>query len=101
MAVGNKTGGRKAGTPNKTTGHVRDLLSGIIAKELESLERTLAELPAPDRVQAVIRLMAYVIPKPAQINEPAAKQVFDITMNLSDEPTPLSKLDKAIQQFGE
>ena len=63
MAVGKKTGGRKAGTPNKISGEMRLLLKQIISDELEALPATLEQLPGKDRLEAVLKLMPFVLPK--------------------------------------
>lgn len=62
---GKKTGGRVAGTPNKTSAVVR----GAIAKMLdgyfnsETFEQDIAELDPKDRVAAMEKFAAYVAPK--------------------------------------
>lgn len=67
-----KTGGRKKGTPNKTTstvkGYITDLLAGYlspvgIGQERNTLAADLANLLPVDRVTAITKLAAYVIPK--------------------------------------
>lgn len=63
MAIGRKTGGRKAGTPNKISGEMRLLLKQIISDELEALPATLEQLPGKDRLEAVLKLMPFVLPK--------------------------------------
>ena len=63
MAVGVKTGGRQRGTPNKVTADLRKVLKQIIAAELEAFPKTLAQLPGKDRVELVLRLMPFVLPK--------------------------------------
>ena len=63
MAVGVKTGGRQRGTPNKVTADLRKVLKQIIAAELEALPSTLAQLPGKDRVELVLKLMPFVLPK--------------------------------------
>ncbi len=65
MALGKKTGGRVAGTPNKTSAVVR----GAIAKMLdeyfnsETFKTDIAELEPKDRVAAMEKFAAYVAPK--------------------------------------
>lgn len=65
MAKGKKTGGRRAGTPNKASAAVR----GAIAKMLdayftsETFENDIAELEPKDRVAAMEKFAAYVSPK--------------------------------------
>ncbi len=63
-----KTGGRAAGTPNKITSDLRETLKLVIAAELDTVSDTLAQLPAKERLDATIRLMAYCLPKVDSIN---------------------------------
>jgi hypothetical protein len=65
---GKKTGGRIAGTPNKLTSELRTTLKGIIAGELDALPQTLAELPARERLELLIKLLPYCLPKVDSIN---------------------------------
>mgnify|MGYP003520450608 FL=1 len=60
---GTKTGGRQAGTPNKVTSELRDALKAIVAHALDTLSDSLAQLPAKERLDVVIRLMPYCMPK--------------------------------------
>lgn len=60
---GCKTGGRVAGTPNKITRELRNTLKAAIAGELERVADTLAELPAKERLEVLIKLMPYALPK--------------------------------------
>lgn len=65
MAKGKKTGGRQAGTPNKTSATVR----GAIAKMLdnyfnsEDFKKDIECLEPKDRVAAMEKFAAYVAPK--------------------------------------
>jgi hypothetical protein len=61
--VGTKTGGRTAGTPNKVTSELRKTLKGIIAAELDELPTTLSELPARERLELIIKLLPFCMPK--------------------------------------
>jgi hypothetical protein len=65
---GNKTGGRVAGTPNKITSELRKTLKGIVASELESLPGTLGELPPRERLDLLIKLLPFCMPKVNQIS---------------------------------
>ncbi len=60
---GKKTGGRVAGTPNRITSELRKTLKGIIASELESLPGTLAELPPRERLDLLVKLLPFCMPK--------------------------------------
>lgn len=55
--------GRVAGTPNKITIELRKTLKGIIAGELEHLPQTLGELPPKERIDLVIKLLLFSLPK--------------------------------------
>jgi hypothetical protein len=60
---GKKTGGRTSGTPNKVTSELRKTLKGIIAAELDALPQTLGELPARERLELLIKLLPFALPK--------------------------------------
>jgi hypothetical protein len=61
--LGQKTGGRTAGTPNKVTSELRKTLKQVIAAELDALPETLGELPARERLELLIKLMPFCLPK--------------------------------------
>jgi hypothetical protein len=65
---GKKTGGRIAGTPNKITIELRKTLKEVIAKELESLPGRLEELSGKERLELLIKLMPFALPKVDSIN---------------------------------
>jgi hypothetical protein len=60
---GQKTGGRIAGTPNKLTKELRTTLKGIIAGELDALPQTFEQLPAKERLELLIKMLPYCLPK--------------------------------------
>jgi hypothetical protein len=60
---GQKTGGRVVGTPNKITIELRKTLKSIISAELEVLPGTLAELPPKERIELLIKLLPFAMPK--------------------------------------
>lgn len=61
--TGRKYGGRKKGTPNKITGTVKEMINKTLTKQLESLPKLLSELSPKERVEVVIKLLPYLIPK--------------------------------------
>ncbi len=63
MATGIKTGGRTSGTPNKTTKEIRNVLKGVINNELENIQSLLNEMQPKERLEVVIKLIPYVLPK--------------------------------------
>ena len=74
MANRKKTGGRAMGTPNKVTRDLRNSLKNIIFTELDNLPELMNKMEAKDRLEFLIKLMPFVLPKvePVKhdINEP-------------------------------
>ena len=72
--TGSKYGGRQKGTPNKMTKELRTLLKGILYQELEQVQDRLELLKPKERLELLIKLMPYVLPKTTSIshniNEP-------------------------------
>ena len=67
MATGTKTGGRTKGTPNRTTAETKELLQTIVGKELNKLGLLLAKLEPLERVNAIAKLLPYIIPRQTEI----------------------------------
>lgn len=67
MAVGKKTGGRKAGTPNKLTFDTRQLLVNALADEFEQLPELLKELNPLERIDAIFKLSKFALPAVAPV----------------------------------
>ena len=61
-----KTGGRVAGTPNKTPSETKELLKVVLSKEVEKLSTLLAKLDPLDRINAIAKLLPYIVPKQQQ-----------------------------------
>lgn len=74
---GVKTGGRKAGTPNRVTKELREVLKGVIDRELAQITHTLEQLPARERLDVVIKLLPYCMPKIDTINGRYDKDPLD------------------------
>lgn len=66
---GKKTGGRTAGTPNRLTRELRTSLRDMIAGELDALPQTLEGLPPKERLDVVIKLMPFCLPKVQAIDK--------------------------------
>ena len=63
MAKGFKTGGRELGTPNKTTTELRKVLKHMVDNELQNLQDNINELEPKERIELLIKLLPYVMPK--------------------------------------
>ena len=72
--TGKKYGGRQKGTPNKLTKELRSVLKDILYQELEQIQERLDALKPRERVELLIKLMPYVLPKVTSVshttNEP-------------------------------
>ena len=72
--TGNKYGGRKKGTPNRITKELRSLLKDIMYDEIDALQERLDALTPKERVELLIKLMPYALPKVISVshttNEP-------------------------------
>jgi hypothetical protein len=72
--TGKKYGGRQEGTPNKLTKEIRTVLKDLIYKELDEIKEHLDSLEPKQRIELVIKLIPYVLPKVESIshstNEP-------------------------------
>lgn len=69
MAKGQKTGGRKAGTPNKSTSRVREAIAIFAESNVENLQGWLDEIATKDPAKAAdlfVRLLEYHVPKLAR-----------------------------------
>ena len=62
MAKGVKTGGRKVGTPNRTTAEIREHFQNLIADNLDQLKNDLKELEPIQRLKMIIELSRFVLP---------------------------------------
>lgn len=66
--TGKKYGGRTAGTPNKLTKELRTVLKNILHQEIELLPEHFSNLETKDRLELVIKLLPFVLPKVNTIN---------------------------------
>ena len=68
--TGKKFGGRQKGTPNKintTTAETKQMLQNVVTKQIEKLETTLNKLEPVERVNALSKLLPYILPKQQDI----------------------------------
>ena len=71
---GNKYGGRQKGTPNRITKELRSLLKDVMYDEIGALQERLDTLNPKERVELLIKIMPYALPKVTSVshttNEP-------------------------------
>ena len=72
--TGKKYGGRQKGTPNRLTKELRTILKDVLYNELEKIEELLDSLETKERLDMLIKLMPFALPKVDKIghtdNEP-------------------------------
>jgi 23S rRNA C2498 (ribose-2'-O)-methylase RlmM len=67
MATGIKTGGRTKGVVNKTTAETKEILQKIVSNELDNISTLLEKLEPKERIDAVIKMLPYIVPKQQEI----------------------------------
>ena len=63
-----KTGGRKAGTPNRTTQQLRQWLIAFVDQNTKQIERDWKALDPRDRIQAFQQFLKYCLPTMQAVN---------------------------------
>lgn len=63
MANKVKTGGRKAGTPNKSTSELRELINELVSNEIEYIIDNLSKLTIAERIEVTLKLLPFSISK--------------------------------------
>lgn len=61
--TGKKFGGRETGTPNKLTKELRAALKNILHQEIELLPDHFQSLEAKDRLELLVKLLPFAMPK--------------------------------------
>ena len=69
--TGNKYGGRTKGTPNKLTSKIKEKLSSIISKAIDSLE--IETMTKPEILKLIQLGLPYIVTKP-QLEEPVQQE---------------------------
>lgn len=68
MAKGLKTGGRTKGVANKTTAETKEIIQKIVSNELDNIETLLKLLEPKERIDAVIKMLPYIVPKQQEVD---------------------------------
>ena len=65
--TGKKFGGRSKGTLNKSTAETKTLLHNIVGNQLDEVENLLSTLEPKEKLDAIIKLLRYVLPLQSEI----------------------------------
>lgn len=68
--TGLKFGGRTKGTLNKTTAETKEILKNIIDEELDKLSALMATLDPKEKIDVIVKILPYVIPRQSEIAIP-------------------------------
>ena len=60
--------GRPKGAVNKTTAETKELLQKIVSNELEGIAERLEQLDNKERIDAVIKLLPYIVPRQTEVS---------------------------------
>lgn len=63
-----RMGGRKKGTPNKTTADLRTSINNLIADNWEQVQKDLNALEPKNRLMFIEKILRYVVPQESNIN---------------------------------
>tara|TARA_B110000037_G_C16841417_1_gene391943 strand:+ start:99 stop:341 length:243 start_codon:yes stop_codon:yes gene_type:complete len=69
--TGKKYGGRQKGTPNRMTKELRSVLKDVLFEELGEIKEKLDMLEPKERLELVIKLIPYVLPKVNSVSHTA------------------------------
>jgi hypothetical protein len=58
-----KTGGRKVGTPNKTTANLRGLIDEFLTNNFDEVCHEFTKLETRDKINAYLKLLEFGLPK--------------------------------------
>src|SRR5690554_1259129 len=63
FAIGNKGGGRPKGSLNKATGELRQVVQDFLDNNIDKLQRDFDLLESKDRIDTIIKLLDFALPK--------------------------------------
>ena len=72
--------GRPKGAVNKATAQARELIQNVVGNELENITDLLDKLDPKERIDAIIKLMNFVIPKQSEIAVEAKMNQIDLSL---------------------
>lgn len=80
-----KTGGRKAGTPNKVTREAKDIIASIVNNNAEKAEKMLNKIVDPkDWLGIYLKLSEFVVPKKAAVQVSSENKSCDLRSELEE-----------------
>lgn len=78
----NNPHGRKPGVPNKMTKELRKILKFFVSNELRRLPKRIKALKKKERIELLIKLLPYVLPKVEPISHTSGEPI-DLSFNIN------------------
>jgi hypothetical protein len=91
-----KTGGRRANTPNRINAQSKQIIADLVNSEVLKIPELLDKLKPKDRLEIIVKLISFVVPKQTKIELEAdlPERFIPVLVNLTIEaPEPL-KIEK-------
>lgn len=82
MSNRTKYGGRKKGTLNKQTTKIKEVVHSLLANNIDQLQNDLDLLEPKDRINAILKLLDYAIPKKKPEIEEETKEPVNIIIEM-------------------
>lgn len=89
-----RMGGRKKGTPNKTTSTVKEWLTELVDKNRKQIEKDLKRMDPAERVKVFAQLLNFIVPKQQAVSVEATMQAEYAEMTKLLETAPDAVIDK-------
>ncbi len=97
--TGMKFGGRKAGTPNKTSHEMRELIQVFLEQQFENLDEIFENLKPRDKINTIIKMFPYILRKQMEmdVNTPQKQDLVHDLSALS--PEELEQLESLVEKI--
>ena len=83
-----KYGGRKAGTPNKTTKQFREQIENLIEYNFEKIQDDIDSLDPKERLNFLVKLYDFVVPKLQRVDATSTNAVIHNLVYLGEGEKP-------------
>lgn len=80
----NNPNGRPKGTPNKATREMKEIVATIVENNIERLQKDIDSLTAKERLDVIVKLIAYIVPKPVSVKAEIEQTTELPTMTLDE-----------------
>jgi hypothetical protein len=86
-----KTGGRQANTPNKINAQTRSVIQNLVSDEVQKIPELLDKLKPKDRIELIIKMLPFILPKQSKIELETDSPVFQTVIVQINESQKLTQ----------